>query len=61
MGCGLLETSEEAGGKVYGTPPENLGFLNVRTLVTVLFDFLALFSFRLSVCLMQGGRVIPWK
>lgn len=61
MGCGLLEIYEEVGEKENRTPPENLGFLNVCILVTVLFDFLTLFSFHLSVCLMQGGRVIAWK
>lgn len=61
MGCGLLEIYEKAGEGVYSSPPGNLDFLNVCILVTVLFDFLTLFSFHLSVCLMQGGRVIAWK
>lgn len=61
MGCGLLEIYEEAGEKAYRTPPENLGFLNVCILVMVLFDFLTSFSSHLSVCLMQGGRVITWR
>lgn len=42
-----------------GWPPGNLGFLNAFWWWFCLISLL--FLFHLSVCLMQGGRVIAWK